>query len=84
VATWQRLSAAANPKCQADAGQWATIRYALDSNGRTVRLCAITLVAGVPPAVITLLLGLHHQPEVKHSRRSCGVIYRVDDKARVW
>jgi hypothetical protein len=31
-----------------------------------VRLCAITLVAAAPPAVITLLFGLHHQPEVSY------------------
>jgi hypothetical protein len=56
----RRPNATVNSERQADAGRWATIRYALDSNGRTVRLCAITLVAGTPPAVIMLLLGLHH------------------------
>ncbi len=49
-----------DPGHRADSDRWATIRYALDSNGRTVRLCAITLAAVAPPAVITLLLGLHH------------------------
>jgi hypothetical protein len=38
--------------------RWATIRYAIDSTGRTVRLCVIMLVAWVLPAVITLLLGV--------------------------
>ena len=57
---WWRRSAAADSGRQADDGRWATIRYALESNGRTVRLCAITLVAAAPPAMIALLLGLHH------------------------
>lgn len=55
-----RHSTAADSGHQADAGRWATIRYALDSNGRTARLCAITLVTGASPVVITLLLELHH------------------------
>jgi hypothetical protein len=58
--SWRRYHAAADVRGQTDAGRWGTIRYALDSTGRTVRLCAITLVAGTPPAVITLLLGFHH------------------------
>jgi len=57
---WRRRDAMADSACQANAGRWATIRYALDSNSRTVRLCAITLVAAAPPAVVTLLFGLHH------------------------
>lgn len=48
-----------DPGHRADSDRWATIRYALDSNSRTVRLCAITLAAAAPPAVITLLMGLH-------------------------
>lgn len=42
-----------------DSSRWATIQYALGSNGRTARLCVIWLVmSGVPvPAVIELL---HH------------------------
>jgi hypothetical protein len=58
--TWRRCHVADKPGHQTDAGRWGTIRYALDSTGRTARLCAITLVAGTPPAVITLLLGFHH------------------------
>jgi hypothetical protein len=48
------------PRRQADTGRWSTIRYALDSNSRTVRLCVIALVTAAPPAIITLLLGFHH------------------------
>jgi hypothetical protein len=55
-----RCHAEAGFRRQTDVGRWGTIRYALDSTGRTVRLCAITLVAGTPPAVVTLLLGFHH------------------------
>jgi len=29
-------------------GRWETIRYALDSNARTFRLCLIRLASGVP------------------------------------
>jgi hypothetical protein len=58
--TWRLHRAATEAGHQTDAGRWGTIRYALDSTGRTARLCAITLVAGTPPAVITLLLGFHH------------------------
>jgi hypothetical protein len=38
------------------AGRWATIRYALDSTPRTVRLCVIFLVAGAPVSSLLLLL----------------------------
>jgi len=56
----RRLHATADLGGRADGGRWATIRYALDSNGRTVRLCAITLVAAAPPAVTMFLLGFRH------------------------
>ena len=36
--------------------RWDAIRYALDSNARTVRLCLIVLVATVPPGLVTLLI----------------------------
>lgn len=57
---FRRRRTEADLRRRADDDRWATIRYALDSNGRTVRLCVITLVAAAPPAVITLLLGLQH------------------------
>jgi hypothetical protein len=57
---WRRDSAMTDSGRQAGASRWATIRYAIDSNSRTVRLCTIMLVAGFPPAVVTWLLGLHH------------------------
>jgi len=56
----RRRRAAADTRCRADHDRWVTIRYALDSNARTVRLCIITVVTAVPPAVITWLLGLRH------------------------
>ena len=37
-------------------GRWATIRYALDSNARTVRLCVILLISS--SAVVLALIGL--------------------------
>lgn len=40
------------------ADRWETIRYAIDSTPRTVRLCTILLVASVPPSLIIVLL--HH------------------------
>lgn len=36
--------------------KWETIRYALDSTPRTVRLCIIWLVASIPLCVITILV----------------------------
>jgi hypothetical protein len=42
-----------------DGGRWETIRYAIDSNARTLRLCLIWTVSIVSPAaatVITLLV----------------------------
>ena len=59
LATKWRRDAIIDCGREVEGNRWATIRYALDSNSRTVRLCAITLVTGAPPAVITLLLGLH-------------------------
>jgi len=41
---------------QASAFGWATIRYALDSNARTVRLCAIMLARSVPLALLLLAI----------------------------
>jgi hypothetical protein len=39
-------------------GQWGTIRYALDSNARTFRLCLIWLVAIVSPVVAATIAEL--------------------------
>jgi len=36
--------------------RWETIRYALDSTSRTLRLCAILLVVSTPPCLITVLI----------------------------
>ncbi len=41
-----------------DAGRWETIRYALDSNARTLRLCLIWLVAIVSPVAATIVAEL--------------------------
>jgi len=49
-------------------GRWETIRYALDSNARTFRLCLILLVTVIPPiatAVVAVLI--HHM--LLHDRR---------------
>jgi hypothetical protein len=37
--------------------RWGTIRYALDSNARTLRLILIMLAASVPPGLFALLIG---------------------------
>jgi hypothetical protein len=37
------------------AGKWDTIRYALDSTARTIRLCLIVSAISIPPALIVLL-----------------------------
>jgi hypothetical protein len=36
--------------------RWGTIRYALNSTPRTVRLCVILLVAGTPAEVFAYLI----------------------------
>jgi hypothetical protein len=41
---------------QVVANKWETIRYALDSTARTVRLCIIVLVASVPPGILAFLI----------------------------
>jgi len=62
-------------------GRWETVRYALDSNPRTLRLCLIWCVVIVSPAVttvITLLMRhvLLQRPRIErvfgggHSRRA--------------
>lgn len=40
----------------ASGNRWATIRYALDSNARTLRLCLILVAASVPPGLIAILI----------------------------
>lgn len=39
-------------------GRWETIRYALDNNPRTFRLCLILLVAAVPSCLVALVAEL--------------------------
>jgi hypothetical protein len=41
-------------------GRWETIRYALDSNARTARLCAILLVTSLSSAAVTVAVVLVH------------------------
>jgi hypothetical protein len=44
-----------------DGGRWETVRYALDSNARTFRLCLILLVLAISPiaAAVAVVL-IHH------------------------
>jgi hypothetical protein len=47
------------PREPRDSGRWPTIKYAIDSNARTIRLCAIWIVmiaAPVAATMITLLM----------------------------
>ena len=46
------------PARRGSSTRWDTIRYALDSNARTLRLCLILLVASIPPVVGLLELTL--------------------------
>jgi len=39
---------------------WATIRYALDSNARTMRLCVILLTLGITSTVPFLIMVVVH------------------------
>jgi hypothetical protein len=44
-----------------DARWWETVRYALDSTARTVRLCLIVLVASLSPtAGMAVAVLMHH------------------------
>jgi hypothetical protein len=36
--------------------RWETIRYAIDSTSRTVRLCMIVLVTSLPPGALAAFL----------------------------
>jgi hypothetical protein len=40
----------------AEGWRWAVIRYALDSNGRTARLCVILLVLCIPTVLLLVML----------------------------
>jgi hypothetical protein len=44
------------PRDNGDHGRWETVRYALDSNARTLRFCLISLVLIIPPAALLALL----------------------------
>jgi hypothetical protein len=49
------------PQEPRDGGRWATIRYALDSNERTIRLCVICVVLiAAPVAVAVIMLLIRH------------------------
>jgi hypothetical protein len=49
-------------------GRWETIRYALDSNARTFRLCLILVVAAVAPCLATVAAALIHHMLLCNSR----------------
>ena len=58
----QRSVSGRDPRSGAESYQgtenrWRTIRYAISSNARTVRLCVIMLIAAIPADVFMLL---HH------------------------
>jgi hypothetical protein len=53
------LSVPATRRPRHDGGRWETVRYALDSNARTFRLCLILLVTAISPvaaAVVAVLI----------------------------
>jgi len=43
---------------RAEAHGWETIRYALDSNARTMRLCVILLTLGITSTVPFLIMAV--------------------------
>ena len=58
-------------------GRWETIRYALDSNPRTLRLCLIWFVVIVSPVaatVITLLMRHVLLQRLRIERHSAGLL----------
>ena len=54
-------------------GRWETIRYALDSNARTLRLCLILLVTRVAPVTAAVVAVLSRHPLLCGSPRGWGV-----------
>jgi hypothetical protein len=46
------------PRKPGQAGRWETIRYALDTNPRTFRLCLILSVAAVAPCLALVIAEL--------------------------
>ena len=57
MANLVRASASAH---QAWARAWETIRYAIDDNARTIRLCVILLMLGLTGITPFLVLALAH------------------------
>jgi len=49
------------PETRSMTARWETIRYALDSTPRTVRLCTILLAPSLPSTATVLLLFLLHR-----------------------
>jgi hypothetical protein len=47
-------------------GRWETIRYALDSNARTIRLCLIWVVLIISP-VLAAAIAVHGGTETMHA-----------------
>ena len=57
--SYRRGSAVAKkPDPQLPTNRWDVIRYAIDDNGRTIRLCVIVLVIGAV-LLLAVRLGLH-------------------------
>jgi len=47
-------------RAQPAANRWGTIRYAIEDNARTARLCAILFMTGVASVPLCLILVLLH------------------------
>jgi hypothetical protein len=54
----QGRAVAKKPDPQPSTNRWDVIRYAIDDNGRTIRLCVIVLVVGMV-LLLAVRLGLH-------------------------
>ena len=54
------MSVLAPRRARSGGGRWETIRYALDSNARTFRLCLILIAASAGPCLVALAAVLIH------------------------
>ena len=67
------MSVPAPRKPRQDSGRWETIRYALDSNARTFRLCLIWLVVIVAPVAAAVVADLVRHMPLREGRAACGL-----------
>jgi hypothetical protein len=75
------LSVPATRRPRHDGGRWETVRYALDSNARTFRLCLILLMTALSPVAAAVVAVLIHHMLLCAPSRWCRLRRQAVDRS---